>query len=141
MGARAEADRDALRELFARFVADPSWIPSASREITDAINAELAELDGDDDTRLGTLASTESVLRLMADMVAHGQPAAEAIPPPAAVEYAREYVRRGVSIDTLLRAYHVGHATFFRSWVEHVHAVLADTDVARGVELGATWTF
>jgi transposase-like protein len=142
MAARAEPDRDALRELFERFTTDPSWIPTVSSEITDAIHAELAELDSDDDIRLATFVSTESVLRLMTDMVALGQPASEAVPPPAAVEYVRDYVRRGVSIDTLLRAYHVGHATFFRSWVERAHAELTDgTEIARAVELGATWTF
>src|SRR3954453_17335746 len=142
MAARTEADHDALRELFERFTTDPNWIATVSSEITDAIHAELAELDSDEDIRLATFAGTESVLRLMRDMVALGQPATEATPPPAAVEYVRDYVRRGVSIDTLLRSYHVGHAAFFRNWVERAHAELTDaTEVARAVELGATWTF
>jgi DNA-binding PucR family transcriptional regulator len=51
-------------------------------------------------------------------------------------------VRRGVSLDALLRAYHVGHATFFRRFAARLRAELTDsTELARGMELGATWTF
>lgn len=142
MTAETKVDSEVLQDLTARFESDPDWIPAAAREITDAIHAELPELEVDDEIRLSTYASTLSVLQLMTDMLRLRRPASEAEPPPAAVDYAREFVRRGVTIDTLLRAYHVGHATYFRNWVMRVHNELADLDQrARAVELEANWTF
>jgi PucR C-terminal helix-turn-helix domain/GGDEF-like domain len=138
----APADRDTFRELFGRVASDPVWIQRVSHEITDAIHRELPALDENVELRTSTLASSESVLRLMADLVRLDRPPSEGHLPPAAVEYAREFVRRGVSIDTLLRAYHVGHSTFFHNWVAGVHAELSDSSwLARAVELGASWTF
>jgi hypothetical protein len=140
MAVRAQVDSVEFQALFAR-VATPDWLEQVSGEITEAIHRELSELD-DDDLRAGTFASTRSVLTLMADMVRLGRPASEGTPPPDAVEYTREFVRRGVPIDALLRAYHVGHSTFFHNWVAAVHADVADPAwLTRAVELGANWTF
>jgi hypothetical protein len=92
--------------------------------------------------RNSTFASSESVLRLMADLVRLDRPTSDGHRPPAAAEYAREFVRSGASIDTLLRAYHVGQKTFFRNWVAGVRAEISDFPwLARAVELGARWTF
>jgi len=136
------AELELLRDLFARFDADPEWIPAAAREITDAIHAELPELEVDDELRVSTFAGSHSVLRLLADMIALRRPPSEAQPPPAAVEYAREFVRRGVTIDTLLRAYHVGHATFFRNIAVLVDRQVIDPGQAkRAIEAAANWTF
>src|ERR1700750_3166300 len=142
MATQAPPDRDALRTALLRFAARPTWIPDMARAITDAIHAEMPELDADPDLRAGTYASTESVLRLLRDMLEHRRPPSEAEPPPAAVDYARDFVRRGVPIDALLRAYHVGQATFFQIWVADVHRDVADpVEVARAIEQGASWTF
>jgi hypothetical protein len=136
------ADLELLRDLFARFDADPQWIPAAAREITDAIHAELPELEIDDELRVSTFVGSHSVLRLLADMIGLRRPPSEAQPPPAAVEYAREFVRRGVTIDTLLRTYHVGHATFFRNIVVLVDREVIDPGQAkRAIEAAANWTF
>jgi hypothetical protein len=135
-------DLELLRDLFARFDADPEWIPAAAREITNAIHAELPELEVDDELRVSTFAGSHSVLRLLADMIELRRPPSEAQPPPAAVEYAREFVRRGVTIDTLLRTYHVGHATFFRNIVVLVDREVIDPGQAkRAIEAAANWTF
>src|SRR4051794_3504680 len=128
-------------ELVQRYTADPDWLPSVARDITDAIHGELTALD-DEDLRTATYASSESVLRLLAYMVRNDVPPREAEPPPAAVEYAREFVRHGVPLDSLLRAYYVGHATFFKRWAAAVHAdVRGDGQQAYAIELGAAWTF
>jgi PucR C-terminal helix-turn-helix domain/GGDEF-like domain len=141
MATDAQVEGARFQALFARVASDPVWIERVSEEITDAIHRELAEID-DDELRAGTFASTRSVLTLMADMVRLGRPPEESTPPPDAVEYARLYVRRGVTIDTLLRAYHVGHSTFFANWVAGVHEEITDPEwLARAVELGAKWTF
>jgi hypothetical protein len=142
MATQAATDREALRSALLRFAARPSWIPDMASAITDAIHVEMPELAADADLRVGTYASTESVLRLLRDMVERRRPPSEAEPPPAAVEYARDFVRRGVPIDRLLRAYHVGQATFFEIWVADVRAEIADpVALAQAIEEGATWTF
>src|SRR3954451_10439742 len=131
-----------FRDLVLRYSADPDWLPSLSRAITDAIHDELPALDSDPELRSGTYASTEGVLRLLAYMVRNEVPPRDAEPPPAAVDYAREFVREGVPLDSLLRAYHVGQAIFFRRWVEIVRRDSEDGDTrATAIELGADWTF
>jgi DNA-binding PucR family transcriptional regulator len=130
-----------FRGLIQRYTADPDWLPSVARDITDAIHAQLPDLDPGD-LRPATYASSESVLRLLAYMVRNDVPPSEAEPPPAAVEYAREFVRHGVPLDSLLRAYHIGHATFFHRWAAAVHADPHNDGLqARAIELGAAWTF
>ena len=142
MATQAATDRDALRTALMRFAAGPNWIPDMASAITDAIHAELPDLNADVDLRAGTYASSESVVRLLADMVDRRRPPSEAEPPPAAVDYAREFVRRGLPTDQLLRAYHVGQATFFERWVADLRRDVADpTVLARAIEEGASWTF
>ena len=80
----------------------------------------MPELAGEE-IRDALAASVDSNVRLVAEMLRSGVDPAEATPPPAAVEYARELVRRGMSIDLLLRAYFVGHAAFLRHWIDRVH--------------------
>jgi len=132
----------ALRDLVLRFTADPAWIPDVANELTDAIHRELPQLRADDELRRATYASTESVVALFVEHLRLNIPPADAEPPPAAVEFARELVQRGLPLDALLRSYHVGHATFFRRWSGEVHAVLRDpADVASAVEQAAAATF
>src|SRR5437667_191459 len=45
-----------FRDLVLRYSPDPDWLPSVSRDITDAIHAELPPLDADPDLRLIGLA-------------------------------------------------------------------------------------
>ena len=131
-----------MRELVLRFTEDPEWLPSVSRDITDAIHAELPDVDADPELRSSTYASTDSVLRLLVDLSLSSLPPQEALPPPAAVDYAREFVRRGLPLDSLLRAYHIGQAVFFARWTEKAHADIRDQGrVAEAIELGAKWTF
>jgi hypothetical protein len=131
-----------MRDLVLRFTEDPDWLPSVTRDITDAIHAELPDIDADPELRSSTYASTENVMRLLVDLSRSNLPPHEAVPPPAAVDYAREFVRRGLSLDSLLRAYHIGQATFFRRWSEKAHADIREGDeLLEAIELGATWTF
>lgn len=90
---------------------------SVSRDITDAIHAELPDVDADPELR-GTYASTDNVLRLLVDLSRSSLPPQEALPPPAAVDYAREFVRRGLPLDSLLRAFHIGQAAMLRIYLE-----------------------
>jgi DNA-binding PucR family transcriptional regulator len=136
------ASEERMRELVLSFTEDPEWLTSVSQEITDAIHGELADVDADPELRASTYASTDSVLRLILDLSRTGRPPSEALPPPAAVDYAREFVRRGLPLDSLLRAYHIGHATFFRRWAARAHETITDAhELTEAVELGADWTF
>ena len=131
-----------MRDLVLRFTEDPDWLPSVSRDITDAIHGELPDVDADPELRNSTYASTDSVLRLLADLSRSSLPPREAVPPPAAVDYAREFVRRGLPLDSLLRAYHIGQATFFKRWTEKAHTEIGDPDeLVEAIKVGATWTF
>src|ERR1700760_3930792 len=131
-----------MRELILGFTEDAEWLGSVSQDITDAIHAELADVDADPELRASTYASTDSVLRLLLDLSRAGRPPSEAVPPPAAVDYAREFVRRGLPVDSLLRAYHIGQRTFFRRWATKAHETIVDPQgLTEAVELGANWTF
>jgi hypothetical protein len=92
-----------MRELVLSFTEDPEWLSSVSQDITDSIHAELADVDADPELRASTYASADSVLRLIVDLPRMRRPPSEALPPPAAVDYAREFVRRGLPLDSLLR--------------------------------------
>jgi hypothetical protein len=70
------------------------------------------------------------------------RPPSEALPPPAAVDYAREFVRRGLPLDSLLRPYHIGQATFFRRWsTKALQTITNPRELTEAVELAANWTF
>src|ERR1700733_800676 len=131
-----------MRELVLEFTKDAVWLPSVTTDITDAIHLELADVDAEPELRASTYASTDSVLRLIVDLTRSRRSPREAVPPPVAVDYAWEFVRRGLPLDSLLRAYHIGQATFFRRWSEKARADIDDPDeLARAIELGADWTF
>jgi hypothetical protein len=134
--------QEQLRLAVEALAADPQWLSGLAASITDAIHAEMPELDVDEQLRQGTYASTEGVLRTFLAMVLAGQEPEEAEMPPAAVEYAREFVRRGLPLDSLLRTYYIGHATFFRLYVEQLHEVLDDPiELTRAIEAGGSWSF
>jgi DNA-binding PucR family transcriptional regulator len=131
-----------MRELVLHFTKDPEWLRSVTQDITDAIHAELGDVDADPELRASTYASTDGVLRLLVDLTRSRRSPREAVLPPAAVDYAWEFVRRGLPLDSLLRAYHIGQATFFRRWCEKARAEIEDPDqLAEAIELGASWTF
>ena len=51
-------------------------------------------------------------------------------------------MQRGLPLDSLLRAYHIGQATFFRRWSAKAHDTVTDPhELTEAVELGANWTF
>lgn len=130
-----------MREIFLGFAGEPGWLDGLAGAMTDAAMAEMPELAGEE-VRDALAASVESNVRLVAEMLRTGMDPAEATPPPAAVEYARELVRRGMSIDLLLRAYFVGHAAFLRTWIDRVDEEVRDpAGRALAIEEASTWTF
>ena len=131
-----------LRELVLHFSSDSGWAEEMSRALTDAIHRELPQLQADDELARDTYASTESVIGLFIERVRAQAPLTDVEPPPAAISFARELVRRGLPLDDLLRSYHIGHATFFERWVADVRSELVDpSDVAQAVQDAAVATF
>src|SRR5438105_472268 len=130
---------DLLRDEVARLAGDPGWIRDVSATIADAIHAELGV---DADIRVETQAAAEGVIGLFTEMVARGQSPGQAESPRAAIDYMREFVVRGVPIESMVRAYQIGHAAFFESWVAALRAHYDDPVVlANIIEAVAIWTF
>ncbi len=102
-----------MREMIVELSEEPGWSPRTAELITDAIVAELPEIAYDPDSLRALRESVIANVRLMVEMIRSEVAPSEARPPPAATEYARELARRGVPVDSLLRAYFVGHASFF----------------------------
>jgi PucR C-terminal helix-turn-helix domain/GGDEF-like domain len=127
--------------LARRLAADGDWIASVTTDLTGAIHAELPELGTDEEMRQATYASTESNVRLFLEVAATQTDPAEAKLPPAAIEYARQFVRQGVTLDALLRAYHMGQARFVSRWNDAVNLSLPEgPEQTEAVEQGATLT-
>src|SRR6202035_707901 len=103
------ASRVGIDEILAAMSAD---LDEIARALTDAIHQRLEELD--DDLRVGTLHSVRSNLGLMMTMLREGADPSQAIPPPEALAYAREYVRRGLRFELLQRAYRTAQADVSR---------------------------
>lgn len=121
---------------------DSDWLDATAAEIAASIHAGLPELAGDEDLPAATYESSRSILGLFLEMVADEREPAEAEPPAAAIAYAREFVRRGLPVETLLRTYQIGQTCFYRRFAEAVRAAIADPEtVALAMEQGARWTF
>lgn len=137
-----EPGQSGLKALIAALADDPAWVPRTADVVTGAIVAELPATAGDADLLRALRESVTANLRLMVEMIGSGVPASEAQPPPAATEYARELVRRGVSVDSLLRAYFVAHAAFFGYVREELPARISEPDaLAATLDELMSWSF
>jgi DNA-binding PucR family transcriptional regulator len=131
----------ALRRLGADLAADSEWIPATSRVIAEAILRELPQLRDDEELRATTFAGADSNVRQIIEILRAGADPSEAAPPPTAIEHAYEYVRRGVPVDLLLRAYQVGQATFIQVVSTAVRDSIVDPDeIAEALEEVAATT-
>ena len=93
-------------------------LDSVARELCDAIHAQITELDHD--LRLATHESCRANLAAIMLMLSEGSRPGLATAPPEALAYAKEYVRRGLGLETLQRAYRIGQATLSRMWLEEL---------------------
>jgi hypothetical protein len=87
-------------------------LDAISARLSDAIHRHLGELE--DDLRVWTLQSVRANMGLIVTMLREGTPPSTAEAPPEALAYAREYVRRGLGLETLLRAYRTGQRELSR---------------------------
>src|ERR1700694_6101300 len=101
-------------------------LDDVARSLTDAIHERLEELD--DDLRVATLHSVRANLGLMMTMLSEGTDPAKAVPPPEALAYAKEYVRRGLPFEVLQRAYRTGQATLSAMWLQELRTRADDAE-------------
>jgi hypothetical protein len=94
--------------------------------LTDAIHEHLSELD--DDLRAGTFQSTRSNLGMIVTMLREGVAPSATVAPAEALGYVREYVRRGLGLELLQRAYRTAQGALSRMWLERVRAMTDDVD-------------
>jgi len=136
------APHDSIRDVVVAVGIDEAWIDAVAEKISAAISEELPELRGDEELEAATLLSSRSILGLFLATVESDLPAQGPQPPPQAVAYAREFVRRGLPVETLIRTYQVGQACFYRCFAEAAKDSLDDPDaLATAMEQGARWTF
>jgi len=95
-----------------------SDLDSVARELSEMIHAQISELDHD--LRPATHESCRANLGAIMAMLSEGSRPGLAIAPPEALAYAKEYVRRGLGLETLQRAYRIGQATLSRMWLEEL---------------------
>ena len=95
-----------------------SDLDTVARELSEMIHAQISELDHD--LRPATHESCRANLGAIMAMLSEGSRPGLAIAPPEALAYAKEYVRRGLGLETLQRAYRIGQATLSRMWLEEL---------------------
>jgi DNA-binding PucR family transcriptional regulator len=111
-----------------------SDLDGVARELSDMIHAQINELDND--LRLATHESCRANLGAIMSMLSEGLLPGLATAPPEALAYAKEYVRRGLGLETLQRAYRIGQATLSRMWLEELRIRADDAE-----ELADTFGF
>jgi DNA-binding PucR family transcriptional regulator len=109
-------------------------LDSVARELSEMIHAQITELDHD--LRLATHESCRANLGAIMLMLSEGSRPGLATAPPEALAYAKEYVRRGLGLETLQRAYRIGQATLSRMWLEELRIRADDAE-----ELADTFGF
>jgi DNA-binding PucR family transcriptional regulator len=111
-----------------------SDLDSVARGLSEAIHAQISELDHN--LRQATHESCRANLGAIMLMLSEGSRPGLATAPPEALAYAREYVRRGLGLETLQRAYRIGQATLSRMWLEELRIRADDAE-----ELADTFGF
>src|SRR5258708_1049456 len=111
-----------------------SGLDGVARELTETIHAQITELD--EDLRPATYESCRANLGTIMLMLSEASRPGLATAPPEALAYAKEYVRRGLGLETLQRAYRIGQATLSRMWLEGLRIRADDAE-----ELADTFGF
>jgi len=96
-----------------------------SSVLTDAIHDHLAI---DDDLYEGTFQSTHANLAGIMSMLSAGADPTSAALPAEALAYAKEYVRRDLSLELLLRAYRTAQNAFSGKWLEYLRREVRGAD-------------
>jgi DNA-binding PucR family transcriptional regulator len=121
--APTHASRAELGEIVEALSAELDLV---ARRLSDAIHDHLGELD--EDLRTWTLQSVRANLGIIVTMLRDGTSPSTAEAPPEALAYAKEYVRRGLGLEVLLRAYRAGQKELGRIALDRLRAVGSDAE-------------
>ena len=110
-----QAEVDELLRETARLI--EGRLDDIGREIARAISEEIDDFTSEAVT-WQTVAATRGITAGFARALRKGTDPAELGAPPEAMEYARTYVHRGISLNILLRSYRLGGAHLSRIWTE-----------------------
>jgi DNA-binding PucR family transcriptional regulator len=121
--APTHASRAELGEIVEALSAELDLV---ARRLSDAIHDHLGELD--EDLRTWTLQSVRANLGIIVTMLRDGTSPSTAEAPPEALAYAKEYVRRGLGLEVLLRAYRTGQKELGRIALDRLRAVGSDAE-------------
>lgn len=121
--APTHSGRDEVNEIVEAMSVE---VDELARLLTDMMHERIAELE--DDMYVWTLQSVRANLGLIVTLLREGTAPSSAQPPPEALAYAKEYVRRALPFELLGRAYRIGQATLSRYWLERLHSRTADPD-------------
>lgn len=111
-----------------------------SADIAKEIHESIHELD--EDFLADTTRSCRGNIGLICRMLREGDGPTDAPAPPEAVQYARDFCRRGLPIELLLRAYRIGHQVFWRAFVDFAQrSASRHDDLAAVVAFASDWTF
>ncbi len=113
-----------------------------AHQMFEFIAGEIEEVGSDPETVALTMASCVSTVETGLTMVRHGIPVERAEAPVAALEHARHMAARGISVDTTLRFYRLGHAFFWRWWIAALSEQIDDAKrLAAALAETATFSF
>jgi sugar diacid utilization regulator len=101
-------------------------LDAVSARLSDAIHRHLGELE--EDLRGWTVQSVRANMGLIVTMLREGTPPSTAEAPPEALAYAREYVRRGLGLETLLRAYRTGQRELSKIALGRLEPTMPDAE-------------
>jgi PucR C-terminal helix-turn-helix domain/GGDEF-like domain len=100
------------RQLSAAAAIVSARLVDVSQDVWDDLIRNIPQLRGDDQVTELLAASVESNVKTLLDILEHGIALDNLEPPAAALEYARRLAQRGVPLDSLVRAYRMGHGRF-----------------------------
>ncbi|WP_205696494.1 CdaR family transcriptional regulator [Conexibacter sp. SYSU D00693] len=105
-----------------------------------AIHDGIDELGGE--LHAETVHSCRANIGLVCMLMLEGADPRGATPPHEAIHYAREFVRRGLPIEALMRAYRIGHQVFWQRFLDALGTRFASHDeLAEAVAFCSDWTF
>lgn len=109
-------------------------------DMAHSIHAAIEPLT--DDLLDETGASCKANIALVVSMLRDGVDPTGVQPPSEALHYSREFVHRGLAVETLLGVYRVGHGAFWQVWLERMRDGIEDREVlAEAIAYCSAWTF
>ncbi|WP_372791057.1 PucR family transcriptional regulator [Paraconexibacter sp.] len=135
--ASSPACRAAVQEMAEDLIPD---LDEVATWLADAIHEQIETLDRT--IHEDTARSCRSNIGLIAQMMRDDVEPFTAVAPAEAMHYAREFVRRGLPIEDLMRAYRVGHQVFVGVLLDRLRDRVEDRDLlAESVSFCSAWMF